>query len=1643
MQYEAYQGKMKRIAGKLAQLYRYKVPIIIALIALALVTAALVAAKGLVVAESKCPAEIRYGDNMAYRAYVFLGRTTYEYRTADSDWTTTRPTIPGEYMVRARGRTAMGGYRYGKEHTYTLIPRDIHITIRDRSVVYGEEPRVSADLAKGDKIDYRLDYADRLSPHTQVWLNAGSIRITDKQTGRDVMSAYRITVDGPSELTIRPRNLTVISGDATKTYDGKLLACTAYEVSKKTPLLDGDFLVAVQNANITDAGTIANTPTLRILQQDHDDVTQFYNIEIRPGTLTVEKRPLILTTGSATKTYSGNGVECPEYEVDASTQLVANHSIVVESAPSLVDCGSVENILRLRIYDSQNGRDVTDNYAIQMHAGTLRVVPHNVTVYTDDQSLVYNGERQTYPSAYLQNGVRGRDQVEFVNAASLTDVGQCPNTMEARFMRDGKDVSANYIVEYVYGTLRVVRRPIEIHLTAATKPYDGTALTSTRFTVKNLVNGHDVEMQTVGSIREPGTGQNYGMEETLTIRDGKTGRDVKENYSWIIFEGTLTITLRPITLTAGTKSWVYDGETHSYNHYEITEGSLLAGHELYTRVHGSATEAGEWPNAFDTANTYIMNQRNNVSRYYEITFEEGMLDIQPRPITISTSSGSWLYDGKKHSTPPNPILDPDTPLLAGHSLRRASETSVSVENAGEWPNACEMRVFNHKDQDVTHNYRINYRYGTLTVTPRPITVITGSTSYEFTGIAQTYPVFWISPDTASMLLSGHALIEDTSEVFLHARTYENQCLVKVREAGTLRDVTGNYEITYRYGTITITPRPIEMTVVAEKVYDGLPFLTAEARVTGQKKLAAGHRAIATFQNTSLVDVCVVNTPLSVRIWDSEGNDVSDDYRYTCNKGKVTITKRYITVQTASASKLYDGEPLTALTAGTSPASLPLAAGHTIHLKVTGEQTDIGRSVNSYEKQTLYITNANGTPVTYNYEIADIVKGILTVYYPFTVRITTPSAEKDYDGRPLTAREYELFITDGTLPDGYTVAVDVLGSITEPGSTSNHAVISVYNEFGTNITDLVDVRSRFGTLTVNKPVDPGVYVAGQVMSEADVLLYLRGQSYGDYNGHAWTDAPEYPGLLDGIYSYNYLPAILLRQLGASWQQLQFSDMAEALIPYYAWPNGSGLVAGSDVLPPVLSGRDYRIPFYPITVDRTWLDQYAFITPDQLTALWGDYADEEQAYRQFVHEQYLFIDDETADFMWEIIRQEGFDTGDLGTIFDVAAYIQKAASYNLNYDSLLDQADNVAIAFLRDYREGVCTHYATAATLLYRALGYPARYVTGYMVEAKAGQWTEITAPGHAWVEVYVDGIGWIQMEVTGSDSAGGGGGSGGGDNAPIQLEITPSFGYKIYDGVPLYPSNELVLTPELAALLAAGYTYDVVISGEQYTAGCSDTEIVSFVLYDPKGKDVTADFAITFRPGLLCVTGESVRVIPYQLHKVYDGISLTYGAEDFEILSVPEGVEVSFRWKIAMTDVFMLTLSDLNRNLSEYLEYHLYRDGRDVTADYPLVLVFPEGMAEVPVATVAPRTIELTAASVTAQYAGEPLENRGIRISKGSLAEGHILLAEATGICTGVGTVENPVGMVLIRDEQGRDVTDNYRIERVSGILTLLGEEDIP
>lgn len=107
------------------------------------------------------------------------------------------------------------------------------------------------------------------------------------------------------------------------------------------------------------------------------------------------------------------------------------------------------------------------------------------------------------------------------------------------------------------------------------------------------------------------------------------------------------------------------------------------------------------------------------------------------------------------------------------------------------------------------------------------------------------------------------------------------------------------------------------------------------------------------------------------------------------------------------------------------------------------------------------------------------------------------------------------------------------------------------------------------------------------------------------------------------------------------------------------------------------------------------------------------------------------------------------------YDKAKSIEQFLSsnypYNLDVRSTPRNRDFVDY-FLFDLKQGYCSYYASAMTVLARCAGLPARYVEGYILPPEPTKESSTTylvtnMQAHAWVEIYFEGYGWLPFEPT--------------------------------------------------------------------------------------------------------------------------------------------------------------------------------------------------------------------------------------------------------------------------------------------------------
>lgn len=189
------------------------------------------------------------------------------------------------------------------------------------------------------------------------------------------------------------------------------------------------------------------------------------------------------------------------------------------------------------------------------------------------------------------------------------------------------------------------------------------------------------------------------------------------------------------------------------------------------------------------------------------------------------------------------------------------------------------------------------------------------------------------------------------------------------------------------------------------------------------------------------------------------------------------------------------------------------------------------------------------------------------------------------------------------------------------------------------------------------------------------------------------------------------------------------------------------------------RSYQLIVYqPLTKDYGNVTSKALIGEDApYNSLYEDaFVPVEQVYRKFARENERDIPGKYRAVIEELGRTVvGKPAKQSDAVFRIRSYFSQNFTYSLNVAAPTPGTDPL-LQFLTETRTGYCAHFASAAVLLLREAGFPARYAEGYYISPKlAGsvqKEKEVTlkvpdSAAHAWVELYRDGVGWVPVEVT--------------------------------------------------------------------------------------------------------------------------------------------------------------------------------------------------------------------------------------------------------------------------------------------------------
>ena len=535
-------------------------------------------------------------------------------------------------------------------------------------------------------------------------------------------------------------------------------------------------------------------------------------------------------------------------------------------------------------------------------------------------------------------------------------------------------------------------------------------------------------------------------------------------------------------------------------------------------------------------------------------------------------------------------------------------------------------------------------------------------------------------------------------------------------------------------------------------------------------------------------------------------------------------------------------------------------------------------------------------------------------------------------------------------------------------------------------------------------------------QASDAVYLRGTAYGSYNGKEWLAAIPYTELIDDKYPAYYLGV----------KQIEAWNLSNP-IALEIVPNSAPMVNPAYTATKVFDEpyeEEYVIPIDDVTANGKGTEYYrmyyygyddASLKP--MVPIF-EYQSYEAHYRDFVKQHYLEIDEATKEYMLKIAEEQLFAVDDYELPEKIAEYVIDIGVYSLEYDTNLDQEENVPISFIEEYKEGTCKHFATVATLLFRALNIPARYVVGYMTETIPGEWVQVTnLDAHAWVEFYVDGFGWKMLEVTPQ-------------RLDTELTVKPKDVDKLFDGTPLYPSSRVEGLEEYEE---NGYTYEAVISGERTDPGTTESKIESLKIFDQNGKDVTSKFTFTFETGKVTVYAGIFSLESNDFTYRYNGKSPISQLENCKAIFI-EGVELPLDCNIGI--IARELPSEIGNHPHSFDISITDANGQDITGLYKYVYNFGSVKVDANV-------LVLQAGSASKLLDGTELTCNEISIVEGALVEGdEIAEFKVIGSQVALGTSANVIDLssIVIKNSLGEVVTSNYLLSARDGTLTVYLEE---
>ncbi|MFQ9174419.1 InlB B-repeat-containing protein, partial [Blautia massiliensis (ex Durand et al. 2017)] len=811
--------------------------------------------------------------------------------------------------------------------------------------------------------------------------------------------------DGNLTITKQPVTFTGESGE--RTYTG-----TAQTLTGVTPtgLLKDHTHNVEAKAEGTDVGSYPGTITAAKdvqIMAGKQDVTKNYEITTTPGTLTItqktDKLIVTITGNSDTVGYDGKSHEVTGFTTNAPDSVTVALKEGKEAKAGGTDAGTYQ--MGLKAEDFSVTSPNYSNIKVVVNDGNLTITKQPVTFTGESGERTYTGTAQTL-TGVTPTGLL-KDHTHNVEAkAEGTDVGSYPGTITAakdvQIMAGKQDVTKNYEITTTPGTLTITQKTDKLIVTITgnsdTVGYDGKSHEVTGFTT-NAPDSVTVALKEGKEAKAGGTDAGtYQMG--LKAEDFSVTSPNYSNIEVVVNDGSLTISKKPVTFTGESGERTYTGTAQTLT--GVTPTGLLKDHTHNVEAKAEGTDVGSYPGTITAAkDVQIMAGKQDVTKNYEITTTPGTLTITQKTdkliVTITGNSDTVGYDGKSHEVTGFTTNAPDSVTVA---LKEGKEAKAGGTDAGTYQMGLKAEDFSVTSPNYS-NIEVVVNDGSLTISKKPVTFTGESGERTYTGTAQT-----LTGVTPTGLLKDHTHNVEAKAEGTDVGSYPGTITAAkdVQIMAGKQDVTKNYEITTTPGTLTITQKTDKLIVTITGNSDTVGYDGKSHEVTGFTTNAPDSVTVALKEGKEAkaggTDAGTYQMGLKAEDFSVTSPNYSNIEVVVEKDGSLTISPRPVTLTSETASKIYDGTPLT------RPEVTVGGDGF-----VKGEAT---------AKATGSVTNVSESPVTNTIEIEkteaykdsnyQIKKNegelsITPVTDEVTVTITENSGTKTYDGTEHTVTGY--------------------------------------------------------------------------------------------------------------------------------------------------------------------------------------------------------------------------------------------------------------------------------------------------------------------------------------------------------------------------------------------------------------------------------------------------------------------------------------------------------------------------------------------------------------------------------------------------------------------------------------------------------------